>query len=239
MPMTSAARGTRAFGTAAAAWGLLGAAALLLNAVVRLAPVALEAFVAYRLDAWQWLLALGGVAFMGYLGYRGFQQGFSPRVVVRALHLARNPRPLHVILAPLFCMGLIHASRRRLVASWVLLVSIVGIVLVVRRLPQPYRGIIDVGVVFGLGWLVALAAFAWAAVVGSPPRVSPELRIAIHGDGLPTRLRLARQWLRSSPVLRPANAGRPRVCAPGRRASGGTRWAAARTPSARRPSPPT
>lgn len=177
MAMTSAARGTRAFGTAAAVWGLLGAAALLLNAVVRLAPVALEAFAAYRLDAWQWLLALGGVAFMGYFeGYRGFQQGFSPRVVVRALHLARNPRPLHVILAPLFCMGLIHASRRRLVASWVLLVSIVAIVLVVRRLPQPYRGIIDVGVVFGLGWgLVALAAFAWAAVVGSPPRVSPEL----------------------------------------------------------------
>ena len=64
-----------------------------------------------------------------------------------------------------------------------LLVSIVGIVLVVRRLPQPYRGIIDVGVVFGLGWgLVALAAFAWAAVVGSPPRVSPGSRItSLHG----------------------------------------------------------
>jgi hypothetical protein len=177
MTMTTEARRTRAFGTAAAVWGLLGAAALLLNAVVRLAPVAVEAFAGYRLDAWQWLLTLGGVAFMGYFeGYRGFQQGFSPRVVVRALHLARNPRPLHVVLAPLFCMGLIHASRRRLTASWVLLAGIVVLVLLVRGVPQPYRGIIDVGVVFGLAWgLVALAAFAWGAIVGSPPRVSPEL----------------------------------------------------------------
>ncbi len=186
--MTSEARRTRGLGRAAAAWGLLGAAALLLNAVVRLAPVAVEAFAAYRLDAWQWLLALGGVAFMGYFeGYRGFQQGFSPRVVVRALHLARNPRPLHVLLAPLFCMGLIHASRRRLVASWVLLVAIVALVLLVRGVPQPYRGIIDLGVVFGLGWgLVALAAFAWGAIAGSPPRVSPELpRAATTASPLP------------------------------------------------------
>jgi hypothetical protein len=109
-------------------------------------------------------------------GYRGFQRGFSPRVVVRALHLALHPRPLHVLLAPLFCMGLIHASRRRLLSSWILLVSIVAIVLLVRVLPQPYRGLVDAGVVVGLAWgLVALVGFAWAALAGSPPRVSAEL----------------------------------------------------------------
>lgn len=177
MAMTHVAPRRGAIGAAAAAWGLLGAGALLLNAVIRLAPVALDAFVAHRLNAWHWLLALGSVVFMAYFeGYRGFQRGFSPRVVVRALHLARNPRPLHVILAPLFCMGLLHAPRRRLVASWILLVSIVAIVLLVRGLPQPYRGIVDAGVVVGLAWgVVSLGAFAWAAVAGRAPRVSPEL----------------------------------------------------------------
>lgn len=177
MATNAEARGARPLGKAAASWGLLGVAALLLNAVVRLTPVAVEAFASHRLGAWQWLLAVGFVGFMAYYeGYRGFQQGFSPRAVARAVHLARNPRPLHAALAPLFCMGLLHASRRRLVASWILLVSIVAIVWVVRGVPQPYRGIIDAGVVVGLGWgLAALVASAWAALAGAPPRVSPEL----------------------------------------------------------------
>ncbi|ABS27332.1 hypothetical protein [Anaeromyxobacter sp. Fw109-5] len=171
---------TRGAGKAAAAWGLIGVTALLLNAVVRLTPVAVQGFAAYRLEAWQWALAAGNVAFMGYFeGYRGFQQGFAPRVVARALHLARHPRPLHVALAPLFCMGLFHASRRRLVTSWTLLLSIVGIVLAVRTIAQPYRGIVDAGVVVGLGWgLAALAASAWRAMAGDPPRVSPELPVS-------------------------------------------------------------
>jgi hypothetical protein len=169
--------GKRALGALGATWGVLGAAALLLNAVVRLTPVALEAFAAHPLHAGHWTLAAGGIVFMAYFeGYRGFQRGFSPRVVVRALHLALHPRPLHVLLAPLFCMGLIHASRRRLLSSWILLVSIVAIVLLVRVLPQPYRGLVDAGVVVGLAWgLVALVGFAWAALAGSPPRVSAEL----------------------------------------------------------------
>lgn len=177
--MTSGARnpGRRALGNAAAAWGVLGVAALLLNAIVRLAPVAVDAFAAHRLTAWQWGLALGISAFMAYFeGYRGFQRGFSPRVVARAQHLSRNPRALHALLAPFFCMGLLHASRRRLVTSWVLLVAIVGLVLVFRGVPQPYRGIVDAGVIVGLGWgLVALVGFAWAALAGCPPRVSTEL----------------------------------------------------------------
>lgn len=177
MVTTHERAGAHWVGRAAAAWGVIGVTALLLNAVVRLTPVALQGFAAYRLDAWQWALAAGNVAFMAYFeGYRGFQQGFSPRVVARALHLARHPRPLHVALAPLFCMGLVHASRRRLVTSWTLLLSIVGIVLAVRTVAQPYRGIVDAGVVVGLGWgLAAIAASAWRAMAGDPPRVSPEL----------------------------------------------------------------
>jgi hypothetical protein len=180
MVKTHDSAGARWLGKAAAAWGLIGVAALLLNAVVRLAPVAIEGLTAHRLGAGLWLLAAGNVAFMAYFeGYRGFQQGFAPRVVARALHLARHPRPLHVVLAPLFCMGLVHATRRRLVASWILLITIVAIVLAVRGVAQPYRGIVDAGVVVGLAWgLAALAATAWSALAGNPPRVSPELPVS-------------------------------------------------------------
>jgi hypothetical protein len=156
---------------------VLGVAALLLRAIWGLAPVAVEALTRHRLSVAQWVLAVGGAAFFGFFeGYKGFQRGFSPRVVARALHLARDPRPLHVLLAPIFCMGLIHAARRRLVASWVLLVVITGAVLSMRLVPQPVRGIVDLGVVVGLGWgLVALLVFAARAAAGSPARVPADL----------------------------------------------------------------
>jgi hypothetical protein len=83
-------------------------------------------------------------------GYKGFHRAFAPRVVVRASYLAANPRPLHVLLAPLFCMGYIHATPRRRLMSIALSGMIVSFVLAVRMLPQPWRGIIDVGVVAGL-----------------------------------------------------------------------------------------
>jgi hypothetical protein len=164
-------------GTLAAAWGLLGVTLLLSQAIWRLTPVALEALGRHRLSTGQWLLTLVWVALMGfYEGYRGFQRGFSPRVVGRALHLARHPRPLHVALAPLYCMGLIHASRRRRIASWSMLAGIFVLVMAVRQVAQPYRGIIDAGVVVGLGWgLAAMVAFLVRALGGRPPPASLDL----------------------------------------------------------------
>lgn len=164
-------------GAFAAIWGLLGVSCLLLNAAGRLLPLAIEGLTAHAIDPWQWALTVGWVGTMAWSeGYRGFQRGFSPRVVARAIHLARHPRALHVALAPLFCMGLIHASKRRLIASWILVVAIVAMVAAVRFLPQPWRGIVDAGVVVGLGWgLLATLAFAVRALLGRPPRVPLEL----------------------------------------------------------------
>lgn len=164
-------------GQLAATWGLLGAAALLARAILRLAPVAWEAVTRFEPGVLGWSLAVPWLLFLGYFeGYRGFQQGFSPRVALRAAHLARRPRPLHVLLAPLFCMGLIHASRRRWVTGWSLVLGIVGLVWGVRHLAQPWRGLVDAGVVLGLTWgLVALLTFGVRALMGDPPRVSADL----------------------------------------------------------------
>ncbi|HYG66798.1 MAG TPA: hypothetical protein VD838_04035 [Anaeromyxobacteraceae bacterium] len=175
----------RVLGAAGAAWGILGAAGLLGLAIFRLHRVALEAFVAKPLGPGSWLAALGLMALLGYfMGHRGLARAFAPRVVSRALHLARHPRPLHVALAPLYCIGLVHASRRRLVASWALVASMASLVFAVRLLPQPARGFLDAGVVVGAAWgAAAILVIAGRAIGGRPPEVAVELPARGAADG--------------------------------------------------------
>lgn len=147
-------------------WGVLGVVALLGQAVWRMVPLALEPFRAHRLGGVELGVYAAWVAFSLYAeGYRAFQLRFSPRVVARALHLARHPRPLHVALAPAFCMGLLHATRRRLIVAWVSVIAIVGLVITVRSFPQPWRGIIDGGVVVALIWGIGSILYFFARVL--------------------------------------------------------------------------
>ncbi len=164
-------------GYAIACWGVLGFVLLLSSAVWRLAPVALEPIRADMLAWWQAGLYGAWVVFMIYSeGYRGFHRQVAPRVTARALHLARQPRPLFVLLAPMYSMGLIHATRRRLITSWIVLVAIVALVVSVRQLPQPYRGMIDGGVVLGLAVGAASVLLFFArGVFGGVVCASPEL----------------------------------------------------------------
>jgi hypothetical protein len=113
-------------------------------------------------------------------GYKAFQLGFSPRVAARARYLRDHPSLLHALLAPLFCMAYFHASRRRQITSISVTAGIIVLVILVRMLPQPWRGIIDGGVVVGLAWgLVTLALFGYQALTNSsfpyPPEVPGEL----------------------------------------------------------------
>lgn len=149
------------YGTIGAVWGLAGIVALLLSAVLRLWPMVEGAF-SYPL-AWYHKTALVVVALgMAYLeGYRGFQMAFSPRTAARARYLLKHPRPLHIVLAPFFCMGYFHATKRRKITSISLTLGIILLVILVRFVPQPWRGIIDLGVVVGLAWgIVSLLAFS-------------------------------------------------------------------------------
>jgi len=155
----------------------LGVALVLIQALLRLIPVALQP-IFEGLSGFQWVALSLWVAFCAYSeGYRAFQLRWVPRVVARAFHLGQHPRPLHVVLAPFFCMGLLHATRRRLIISWSVVLLITLVVVLVRRLAQPWRGIIDGGVVVGLGWgLVALLVQATRARLSHlPPKASPEL----------------------------------------------------------------
>jgi hypothetical protein len=153
-------------------WGIVGVVAILGNAIYRLTPIALAAHSA-RLTTLQWIVLAVWLVFMVYSeGYRAFHKAFSPRVVARAQHLAAHPRPLHVAIAPLYCMGLVHATRKRMNVSWCVTLGIVGLVVLVRQLAQPWRGIIDGGVVLGLS--VGVLSILYYALA-KQPAVSPDV----------------------------------------------------------------
>ncbi len=165
---------------AIAAWGALGFGALLVRALVALTPLALAPIREHTLTTAQIALYVVWVAWMAYTeGYRTFQKLVAPRVVARAMYLARNPRPLHVVLAPPFCMALFHATRRRMIVAWTVVAMIIGLIVSVHFLPQPWRGIVDGGVVVGLGWgLIALLICFGLALAGRPVAADPDLPAA-------------------------------------------------------------
>lgn len=160
---------------AAGLWGIAGVLLLLVQAVYRLTPYALDA-IAHPLTTLQLVVLVGWVAINAYAeGYRGFHRMFSPRVVARAQALDAS-QPLLVVLAAFYCMGLLHATRKRLVVSWCLTLGIIGIVIIVRLLAQPWRGIVDAGVVVGLALgTISILYFVILAFAGRALPVSPDL----------------------------------------------------------------
>lgn len=168
----------RTLGTVATLWGVAGAVTLLMFAVTRMTGHVMEAISGeYQLGAMHYVVLALWTFFMAYSeGYKGFQKGYSPRVASRALYLRERCTPLRLLLAPLFCMGFIHATRRRRITVMILLVVITLIVALFRMIPQPWRGVLDFGVVVGLSWgivatLVYLVKFWSATDVPFDPEV--------------------------------------------------------------------
>ena len=159
-----------------AAWGISGVCLLILFAVYRLFGMAMTAFET-DLHWYHWLVLIANTLFMAYSeGYRGFQLAFAPRVAARARHLLNHPKLLHVLLAPLFCMGYFHTTRKRIIVAYGLLLGVIVLILIYQQLGQPWRGILDVGVSVGLGWgLVSLLWFSYQAMVAKSFRYSPEM----------------------------------------------------------------
>lgn len=163
------------------AWGVGGVLALLANAIVRLSPIAAEALT-MELGALHWAVLAGWVAFMGYAeGWRGFHRRFSPRVVARAFHLGRRRRLGSALLAPAYCMSLFASTRRGTLVAWSLVVGISALVVLVRMTPQPWRGIVDAGVVIGLG--VGSLSIGWHVLRSL--RLGPQLPTDLPPGDLP------------------------------------------------------
>jgi len=134
-----------------ALWGTSGLIWVLYKAVVRLAPISLEAMQQGSMGVGHWIFFVIWVGYMGYAeGWKGFHKKVGPRTASRAFYLAEKRPVRHLIFAPIFCMALYHASRKTLIVRWALVTGIITLVLLIRQMPQPWRGIIDAGVVVGL-----------------------------------------------------------------------------------------
>ncbi len=163
-------------------WGLGGVVLFLGSAVFRLWGHAAEAL-AMDLALAHWAFLVPWVLFMAYSeGHKGFHKSFSPRVVARTWALADDPHPLRLLLAPAFCMGFFHGTRKRILTSWILTGVIVVLVLGVRLLDQPWRGLVDLGVVVGLTWgTISILVLAVQAAAGDGPSADPQLPLPAAG----------------------------------------------------------
>jgi len=143
---------TQLHGLLGFSWGILGISILLISAIYRLSQIVLDTF-SYPLAWYHWILLVFSILSMAYFeGYKGFQLKFSPRFAARCLFLRDNPRFLHSLLAPLFCMGFFYATRKRKITTLVLTLMIIALIQLAHMLAQPWRGILDAGVVIGLSW---------------------------------------------------------------------------------------
>jgi len=159
----------------AVAWGVCGFLSILASAIKRLAPIALQPLLQRDLSWLQWGFYGGAMGIFAYVeGYGAFQKKFSPLVVERAMTLKQGASPMNVALAPFYSMGLMHATKKRKIVSWSVSLSVAMIVGVVKRLPYPWRSIVDAGVCTGLAWGGAsIIAIYVKALRGTPPGVDP------------------------------------------------------------------
>ncbi len=163
-------------GYIAVLWGITGISLLIGSAIYRLSAIGLETF-DYSLSWYHWAALAVSIVFMGFAeGYRGFQQAWSPRVAARLLFLSQNVSPVRFLLAPLFCMGFFDIVRKRMIVTYCLTSGIILMVLLVHQLDQPWRGIVDIGVVTGLVWgMASLAIFTVQAFFTQRFEHSPEM----------------------------------------------------------------
>ena len=109
-------------------------------------------------------------------GYKGFWLKFAPLVVSRSKTLKLGTSTIHhILLGPLYSMGLFHATRKRMIVSWSVTIGVAGIVAAVKRLAYPWRNIIDAGVVVGLSWGSASLLLLYLKSFFTSPQMDPAL----------------------------------------------------------------
>lgn len=167
----------------ASLWAAGGVIMILGKSIKRILPIALEPFngASNPLSTFQLGSYIGMCLWFAYVeGFKGFQLKFSPLVVARAQTLKpfQKGSPIHhTILGPFYAMGLFHATKKRKIISWSVTIGVAFIVAAVKRLPYPWRNIIDAGVIVGLSWGSLSIAIQWlkAAILGIDANTDPAL----------------------------------------------------------------
>ncbi len=132
-------------------WALAGFTAILGYAVYRLSGHFLVAW-DFQFQWYHWLVLAINCLFMAYSeGYKGFQKSYSLKFANRLQQL-EQASPRAKILAPLYCMNYFSATAKNMKIAYILTAAIILLILIFNQIPQPWRGILDAGVVVGLTW---------------------------------------------------------------------------------------
>ena len=127
-----------------------GVIAIFSSAIYRLYPHVHES-ISYEFSILNWIVLTAYLLIMIIgKGYFALHRGFVPRVISRSELLIENGNLFDILLAPLYCMGFFKAPRKRMIISYVMISFIVTFIVSASKISQPWRGIIDLGVVIGL-----------------------------------------------------------------------------------------
>lgn len=145
-------------------WAVAGVGALFIEAIVQLGRRGIATARA-GLQPEEWLvLVLLSAAFLYGEGVRALERRWVPGVVQRARELGPASPLRHRVLAPLYAMALVGSERRACARAWLGIGLVIGAVLMVRALPEPWRGMIDLAVALALFWgLIAIVRQSSAA----------------------------------------------------------------------------
>jgi hypothetical protein len=137
---------------AAGAWALVAIGVTFVEAIYRLASRALLTLERGLSTAETCALVVSVALFAYGEGYRALHRRFIPQLIVRASRLhPPDSGCLRVwLLGPLIVLSLIQAERSVQLRAWASIGLIVLAVLIVRALPEPWRGIVDAGVAVAL-----------------------------------------------------------------------------------------
>jgi len=163
-------------GYLAASWGLVGFSAIIISAILRL-WVYVEEISLESVGAFEICFAVIFTGFMLYAeGFRGFHKKLAPRFASRAKYLSENLNFIRILLAPFFCVGYFEARKSRIIVSFLMTIMIIGFVLIVRQFSQPWRGLIDIGVIAGLVLgLISMLYFFVSVIFLGKEAADPEM----------------------------------------------------------------
>lgn len=157
------------------AWGVIFVLSLLGNTLRRLVPIAMQPIINKDLSVAETVSYIVWSLFMTYVeGYKAFHLKFVPLVVRRSQTLIEHPSVLNYIFAGPYSMGLFYSTKKRKIISWAVTSGVFALVMIVKRLPYPWRSIIDAGVVCGLSFgALSMAVQFIRGVFGYIPDVDP------------------------------------------------------------------
>jgi hypothetical protein len=150
-------------------WALVGVGLVFVIAIVRLAGRGiLTVRAGLTPTEWATLVVLTAL-FVFTEGVRALQKRWGPHMIRRTARLAAEPHRWVRLLAPLYALSLIRAPAPELARAWIGLFAIIGAVLLVRALPDPWRGIIDLAVSAALTWgTLAITVETARALLAAP-----------------------------------------------------------------------